>query len=92
MALALRDCREGLRRAIGSRVTLHVAAFFPWWRDGVRHGQANSLPVFGCQSSHSSTQGLLSNRTTVKVSLQSSPTCNGPTIDSTEFWKCNMKE
>ena len=43
-AHALHGDVERPRCAVGSGVTLHVAAFFPRWRDGVRCGQCSTSP------------------------------------------------
>ena len=69
-AHALHGDMEGLRRASGSRVTLHVVAFF--FQGGATvYGTATSLRLHGCQSSLSSTEDWWSQRTSVKVSFRS---------------------
>ena len=49
-AHALHGDVERTRCAVGSGVTLHVAAFFPRWRDGVRCGHCSTCPWLPIQS------------------------------------------
>ena len=55
----LHGALEPLRFAIGSRVALHVGAFFFPLGDGPRHGRVQ-IPFHGCLSSVFSSEGLLS--------------------------------
>ena len=73
VVLAVHGSRKRLRRAIGRKMTLHLA-HFPLWHDDPWHGQGT------CQSSLLSTETMWSNRTSVKVSFPSSPP------DSTTTW------
>ena len=79
VVLAVHGSRKRLRRAIGRKVTLHLA-HFPLWHDDPWHGQGTSLLFHRCQSSLFSTETVWSNRTSVKVSFPRSPP------DSTTPW------
>ena len=72
MVLALYGVFERLRHAMGFRVTSHVAFFFfPRWQDLLllRYCQATLRPVKDFQSSLSSTEALLSNGRSAKISF-----------------------